>query len=623
MRLVCPHCDTSLKVSGRPEDDTAIKCPACKKYFVAGDPDDDDDDEDDDRPVRKKKSKKGQKKVPLAAVLGVGLAVLAVVPVVILVATSDDKPKPTVAKEEDPLAAAPPAPAPTGGPSSELRTMVTEMFRAPAKATPVSFTPSLDPDGDEPVVPTFASLKPRAAPPKAAKDPDPTKVVEEVSKSTVYIKLVVGGQAISSGSGFVIGSEGSTALVATNHHVIRMALEAPPGAIRPVVVFDSGLRATEEERPGTVVAHDKDADLAILRVPGVKRMPPAIDPLAGPTPTTTMPVLTCGFPFGVTEAAMRGSNPNISVSVGTVSSIKTGKTGEMDQVQIDGFLNQGNSGGPVVERATGRLVGIAVSIISTGVGPGLSFAVPAPKLVALTEGKVSPPTFSGSKVEGGQVTFAVEVPVADPFRKVKSVTLHVNPGKALAKEKDPATGWKLAPAAQAVELTYDPGNKATGQVRLPAGDKTAPVAVQLSCKSIDGTVAVSPPVTYTLDREGVPSVGEPIPMADVNRSPEKYSGQTVVLRGKMQPTINGMFDVFELTVAGENNAPAANLQFLVGPDMADQLKHVPDIPAHPVQLTCQVGKAALTGKTLVRVIRIDFMGKGNRVTLTVPKETAP
>ena len=40
MRLVCPHCDTSLRVSERPEDDTAIKCPRCKKLFVAGGPKD-------------------------------------------------------------------------------------------------------------------------------------------------------------------------------------------------------------------------------------------------------------------------------------------------------------------------------------------------------------------------------------------------------------------------------------------------------------------------------------------------------------------------------------------------------------------------------------------------------
>jgi S1-C subfamily serine protease len=608
-------------MSERPEDDTAIKCPRCKKLFVAGAPDeDDDDDADDDRPVRKKKKsqKKGPMKVPVAAVVGVGVGVLAIVAVVVIVLLGERKP---VAREEEPP---PNLPAIQPVAPSQLRTMVTELFQAPAgQPVAANFLPSLETEAAEPAVPAFSTLKPREAAPKGGKAPDPTKVVEEASKSTVYIKLVQGRNPVSSGSGFVIRAEGTTALVATNYHVIRMAKEAPEGALRVVVVFDSGVPATEQEATATVVAHDEKADLAILRVPGVKRMPPVLDPLAAPTPTTTMQVHMLGFPFGVFEAAERGANPNISVGSGSVSSLKMTRSGEIDQVQIDGVLNKGNSGGPIVERATGRLVGIAVSIRDIGIGPGLSYAVPVHKLVALLDGRVQPPTFTGSGIEGGQAAFTVEVPVHDPLRRVKAVTLYLNPaGTAPAGVKDAATGWKPMAGAQKVDLTYDPGKAATGQIRLPLAGKTAEVGVQVACTASDGITAVSQPVTYTLNRDGVQAAGQSIPLGNLNRSPEKFTGQTVVVRGKMIPSPTPVWDVFELNVVNDNDAAPINLQFLTGQEVASQLKELPNVPVHlPVQLTCQVGKGVPGGKTLLRVTRVDLLGKGNKVALTIPSDT--
>ena len=50
-------------------------------------------------------------------------------------------------------------------------------------------------------------------------------------------------------------------------------------------------------------------------------------------------------------------------------------------MQLDGELNPGNSGGPVVA-ADGKLVGIAVSKI---VGTKIGFAIPPAELFPLTE----------------------------------------------------------------------------------------------------------------------------------------------------------------------------------------------------------------------------------------------
>jgi S1-C subfamily serine protease len=484
----------------------------------------------------------------------------------------------------------------------------------------VAFVPSLEPAADEPVVPAFSTLKPRAVDKGAAKARDPDTVRQEAEKSTVFVKLTM-PIGMGSGSGFVIRAEGTTALVATNYHVVRSVIE--DSGVKLTVVFDSGIPATEQEVAATVVAHDEKADLAILRVNGVRRMPPMIDPMGATTPTTTMQVLMLGFPFGVLEASERGTNPNISVGSGNVSSLKMTRSGEIDQVQIDGVLNPGNSGGPIVERATGRLVGVAVSIRNIGVGPGLSYAVPVPKLVALLDGRVQPPTFTGAAVEGGEAPFAVEVPVHDPLRRVKGVTLYVKSGgRAPAGVKDPATGWKVMAGAQKVDLAYEPGKPATGQFRLPVAGKTAEVGVQLSCAAADGTVAVSAPVTYTLERDGAPVVGESIAVGVLNRSPEKYAGQTVVVRGKMLPTPAGLWEFFELNVYNENDSQPGNLMFLTGKEVAGQLDELPPLPiALPVQLTGRVGNRASNGRTLVRVTRIDIMGKGNKIALTFPSDT--
>src|SRR5262249_25970017 len=158
----------------------------------------------------------------------------------------------------------------------------------------------------------------------------------------------------------------------------------------------------------------------------------------------------------------------------------------------------------------------------------------------------------------------------------------------------------------------------TGQVRLPVGDKTSPVAVQLACTAAE-TVAISAPVAYTLTREGVKSAGESIPLNTLNRTPDKYAGQTVAVRGKMLPSPTPIWDVFELNVVNDNDAAPINLQFLTGQEVASQLKELPDVPVHlPVQLICQVGKGVPGGKTLLRVTRVDLLGKGNKVALTIP-----
>src|ERR1700686_3200891 len=96
-----------------------------------------------------------------------------------------------------------------------------------------------------------------------------------------------------------------------------------------------------------------------------------------------MPVFVFGFPFGKILATNK-RNPAITVGKGSVSSIRLDEKDELALVQIDGALNPGKSGGPVVD-APGRLVGIAVATIKDSSGIGL--AIPARQLKRLLDNK--------------------------------------------------------------------------------------------------------------------------------------------------------------------------------------------------------------------------------------------
>src|SRR5205085_9900747 len=111
------------------------------------------------------------------------------------------------------------------------------------------------------------------------------------------------------------------------------------------------------------------------KVAGVANLPHPVELSQAANLKETLPVTVFGFPFG--EAlAIEAGNPSITVSKGSVSSVRRNHRDEVVAVQIDGALNPGNSGGPVVD-AEGRLVGIAVATIR---GANIGLAIPAGEL---------------------------------------------------------------------------------------------------------------------------------------------------------------------------------------------------------------------------------------------------
>jgi len=164
-----------------------------------------------------------------------------------------------------------------------------------------------------------------------------------------------GGQRQSGlGSGVVIRSEG---YILTNHHVID-------GAEKVRVDFADG-----RSLPARVVGRDEASDLAVLRVEegGLATLAygDSNDAKVGDV------VLAFGNPLGVGQTVTMG----IVSAKGRATGVGDGSY--EDFLQTDAPINQGNSGGALVN-LQGELVGINTQILSpSGGNIGLGFAIPS------------------------------------------------------------------------------------------------------------------------------------------------------------------------------------------------------------------------------------------------------
>jgi S1-C subfamily serine protease len=220
----------------------------------------------------------------------------------------------------------------------------------------------------------------------------PRSLLDGLKNATVFVR-VEAGNLQGSGSGFVIRVDGSTGYIVTNHHVISPPVNEVPvagfrrftlrsarsrsAAVR--LVFRSGT-AQEQSARATVILKDAERDLAVLKVTGVSTLPAPIALVRNPQLVETMQVFLLGFPFG-DALTLDKRNPAITVGKGTISSIRLNARNEVARIQIDGDLNPGNSGGPVVD-AQGRLVGIAVAKVRNS---NIGLAIPPDQLIALLE----------------------------------------------------------------------------------------------------------------------------------------------------------------------------------------------------------------------------------------------
>lgn len=174
------------------------------------------------------------------------------------------------------------------------------------------------------------------------------QIAETALASTVLVVMEdANGEAISSGSGFVVDEE----TVVTNLHVVE-------GVFRGYVKLVGGYR---QHRITGIIAMDTDQDLALLSVSGVAASPLWLAPDG--EVTVGERVYVAGNPIGFLEGTF---------SDGLVSGIRDLGVGRQ-RLQISAPISEGSSGGPVLNQHS-EVIGVAVA--SLKVGQNLNFAIP-------------------------------------------------------------------------------------------------------------------------------------------------------------------------------------------------------------------------------------------------------
>ena len=157
------------------------------------------------------------------------------------------------------------------------------------------------------------------------------------------------------GSGVIISTDG---FIITNNHVVEEADELK------VLLND------DRELTARVIGTDPKTDVAVIKIEA-ENLPAAT--LADSAKLRVGDVVfAIGNPLGVGQTVTMGIVSATGRKVGILDEVG----GYEDFIQTDAAINQGNSGGALID-ARGRLVGINSAIISTSQGNiGIGFAVP-------------------------------------------------------------------------------------------------------------------------------------------------------------------------------------------------------------------------------------------------------
>ena len=237
--------------------------------------------------------------------------------------------------------------------------------------------------------------------------------------------------------------------------------DAPPKQID--VVLNSG-------NPGSatisakLIAVDRDSDLAILDVPLTPIQANAQPKLAvglAKDLLETQQVYVCGFPLG------ERANKNVTISNTSVSSLHRGTDGIVTKVQVNGGMDHGNSGGPVID-GRGTVVGVAFSGFEN---TSVKFAIPGEKVHALLEGRVTGISVSNEAIpRNGKLVVPVTLTALDPRKRIMSIAIDYWTGPAgqpapTPSDKQPNLGNLNSPR-QTVQVQFD-AVKGVWQTELP------------------------------------------------------------------------------------------------------------------------------------------------------------
>jgi putative serine protease PepD len=190
-------------------------------------------------------------------------------------------------------------------------------------------------------------------------------VAAQVSPSIVTI-TVDGANQQAIGSGVVLTSNG---LILTNNHVV-----SSPGTV-------SVRLSTGKTVPARVVANDTTHDLALVQATGLTGLTPVTFGTSSSVAVGDT-VLAFGAPLGLSGTVTSGIISALDRSVNTGTEKLSGL------LQTDAAINEGNSGGALVD-TSGKVIGINVAIATASQqdsgSVGLGFAIPSDTVTSVVK----------------------------------------------------------------------------------------------------------------------------------------------------------------------------------------------------------------------------------------------
>jgi S1-C subfamily serine protease len=194
---------------------------------------------------------------------------------------------------------------------------------------------------------------------KSAKD-SVAYITSTVYQQTFFFEMV---PTRALGSGFLITADGR---ILTNNHVIS-------GSSKIEVRFSDGSRYTAK-----VLVADRADDLAMIQIDPKKKLP-FLKLGDSDALQVGQKVLAIGNPFGFSGTLTTGIVSSLGREIRNENSTLEGL------VQTDAAINEGNSGGPLLD-SQGSVIGINTAILApSGGNIGIGFAMPINRAKAMLE----------------------------------------------------------------------------------------------------------------------------------------------------------------------------------------------------------------------------------------------
>lgn len=235
-----------------------------------------------------------------------------------------------------------------------------------------------------------AALALAGAPLPALAQAELSAAIERVKPSVVMVGTYLrtgSPQFTLHGTGFAVAGN----LVATNAHVVAPLRGVPESGV--LVVRVPAGSGEGQMRAATLYSNDEIHDLALLRIDG-----PPLPPLAlaeSGTVREGAAIAFTGFPIGgvlgfspvthrgIVSAITSIAPPSASARSLDEKQIRAIKAGAFQVFQLDATAYPGNSGGPLFDPETGRVLGVVNMVFIKGVKEsalsqpsGISYAIP-------------------------------------------------------------------------------------------------------------------------------------------------------------------------------------------------------------------------------------------------------